>query len=118
VRWPGRKGGRARSSPAAEENEGNVRRMMEQRRQAELIAIARRNGDFIMRDGRPQRVPQPGAAWANIQPRPEAGAAEAINAVRPVGDRVLVTTTSGRVFCVEVAGKSAGRVAWQTRLSD
>lgn len=109
-----------RPNPGAPEDaDGNAagRRMME-RRQAELIAIARRNGQFVMRNGQLVPIPPNAAAMANIQPRPDAGAAEAINDVRPVGDRVLVTTTTGRVFCVELSGKNAGRVAWQTRLGD
>jgi hypothetical protein len=35
--------------------------------------------------------------------------------VRPVGDRVLVSTTSGRLLSVDAP---TGRVAWQARLSD
>ena len=42
-------------------------------------------------------------------------AAEEIVDVRPVGDHVLLTTSNGRIFSVELG---TGRLAWQTRLSD
>jgi outer membrane protein assembly factor BamB len=86
------------------------------RRQEQLaIVMARQNGQFVLRNGAFQPPFRPPVV---LPPRPDAGAAEAINDVRPVGDRVLLTTSTGRVFCVELSGKNAGHVAWQTRLSD
>jgi outer membrane protein assembly factor BamB len=108
-----------RSSPGAGGEDADMnaagRRMMEQR-QRELIAIARqqRGGDFVMRNGQILRLPPAPV----VPPRRDAAAPEAISDVRPLGDRVLVTTTTGRVFCVELSGKNAGHIAWQTRLSD
>jgi outer membrane protein assembly factor BamB len=52
--------------------------------------------------------PQPAAAAA------PAGAEEIID-VRPVGDHVLVTTSTGRILSADLA---SGQVSWQTRLSD
>jgi hypothetical protein len=47
--------------------------------------------------------------------RPEPGAAEQVTEVRPVGDRLLVTTSHGRIVSADLA---RGEVAWQARLSD
>jgi hypothetical protein len=68
------------------------------------------NRQFMLRNGMMQPVqPVPVAA------RPAAGAGEQIADVRPVGDRVLVSTTTGRLLSAELP---TGRVAWQNRLSD
>ena len=48
-------------------------------------------------------------------PRPAAGAAEQVVEVRPVGDRVLVTTSTGRLMSLDLA---SGKTVWQTRLSE
>jgi len=40
---------------------------------------------------------------------------EQINEVLPIGERVLISTTTGRVISLET---QTGRLAWQTRLSD
>jgi hypothetical protein len=78
---------------------GNVRVMVQGNRQF-----------FINNNGVMQPLlPVPVAA------APAAGAAEQIVEVRPVGDRILVTTSTGRLLSVEAP---TGRVAWQTRLSD
>jgi hypothetical protein len=54
-------------------------------------------------------IPQP------VAPARAANAVEEIIEVRPVGDHVLLTTTSGRILSAELA---SGHIAWQTRLSD
>jgi outer membrane protein assembly factor BamB len=68
------------------------------------------NRQFIIRNGIMQPLQPPAVA-----PAPAAGAVEQVADVRPVGDRVLVSTTSGRLLSVEVP---TGRVAWQARLND
>ena len=52
---------------------------------------------------------------APIAARPPAGADEQIVEVRPVGDRALVSTSTGRLLSAELP---TGKVNWQTRLSD
>lgn len=52
--------------------------------------------------------PQPAAA-------PVAAGAEEVIEVHPVGDHVLVTTSSGRILSADAA---SGQISWQTRLSD
>ena len=80
--------------------------------QAINVQIIRRNNQaFIMRNGLAQQLPVP--PGANAPPDPNA--AEEVNDVRPVGDRVIIGTSIGRVFSIDGA---SGRVAWQTRLSD
>lgn len=65
----------------------------------------------IMQDGRMRRFPPP------VQlARPDPAAAEQVAEVMPVGDRLLVTTSHGRILSSELAG--GGRVGWQTRLTD
>jgi outer membrane protein assembly factor BamB len=68
------------------------------------------NRQFIIRNGMMQPL-QP----APVAPPPAAGANEQVTDVRPVGDRVLVSTSTGRLLSAELP---TGRVAWQTRLSD
>lgn len=68
------------------------------------------NRQFIIRNGQMRQVPP-----AQVAPRPAAGADEQIVEVRPVGDRVLISTTTGRLLSAEVP---TGKIAWQTRLSD
>ena len=46
---------------------------------------------------------------------PVPGAGEQVADVRPVGDRVLVTSSTGRIACVDLA---TGTIPWQTRLAD
>jgi outer membrane protein assembly factor BamB len=78
--------------------------------------IFRRNGQaFIVQNGNLRQLnPQPQVPGANRGPA-DPGAPEQVAEVRPLGDRVLVTTTTGRILSADTAG---GRVAWQTRLSD
>ena len=68
------------------------------------------NRQFVIRGGQLQPF-QP----AQVAPRPAAGADEQVVEVRPVGDRVLVSTSTGRLVSADA---SNGRIAWQTRLSD
>lgn len=49
------------------------------------------------------------------QAKPVVVGPEQIDQVVPAGDRLLVSTTSGRVACFETTG---GQTAWQIRLSD
>jgi hypothetical protein len=72
--------------------------------------IIRGNQQFIVQNGALRALAPP-----PMPPRPGAGLDEEIAEVRPVGDRVLVSTTNGRLLSADVA---AGRVAWQTRLTD
>ncbi len=60
----------------------------------------------VFRPGRPPLV---------VPPPVKPVGAEEITDVHPVGDHVLVTTSTGRILSAELVG---GRVAWQTRLSD
>jgi PQQ-like domain len=46
---------------------------------------------------------------------PVPGQGEQVSEVRPVGDRVLIATTTGRLMSADLSG---GRVAWQTRLAE
>lgn len=72
-----------------------------------------RNRQFpVMQDGLVLRQQAPAAQQAA---RADPAAAEQVTEVKPVGDRLLVTTTHGRIVCAELAG---GAVAWQTRLTD
>jgi outer membrane protein assembly factor BamB/tetratricopeptide (TPR) repeat protein len=70
------------------------------------------NAPFVMRDGLVRFQPAVPAMGA---PRPDPGAAEQIVDVRPVGDRVLVMSSTGRIASIDL---TAGRIAWQTRLAD
>jgi outer membrane protein assembly factor BamB/tetratricopeptide (TPR) repeat protein len=63
-----------------------------------------RNGAFV-----------PAAALGAPAAKPVHEGPEQIDTVVPVGDRVLLGTTTGRVVSLETAN---GRLAWQTRLSD
>jgi hypothetical protein len=68
------------------------------------------NRQFVIRGGQLQPF-QP----AQVAPRPAAGVDEQVVEVRPVGDRVLVSTSTGRLLSADA---STGRITWQTRLSD
>jgi outer membrane protein assembly factor BamB len=73
-------------------------------------AIRRGEQPFVMQNGQLRPLPQlpPGA-------RANPGGVEQIDEVRPVGDRALITTTTGRILSADL---SNGRAAWQARLSD
>lgn len=75
-----------------------------------IQVIVRGNQQFIIRNGVWQPLAPPPLAQ-----RPAAGVEEQVTDVRPVGDRVLVSTSAGRLLSVDLAG---GRITWQTRLSD
>ncbi len=68
-------------------------------------------GRVVMAPGIRQPV-QPAAAAAQDA---DAAAVEQVTEVRPVGDRVLVSTSNGRLLSAEIG---SGRVAWQTRLAE
>jgi outer membrane protein assembly factor BamB len=53
------------------------------------------------------------ALAADADAGPQGGEAEQIAQVKPLDDRIIVTTSTGRIFAVDSA---AGRVAWQTRV--
>ena len=72
--------------------------------------VVRNNQQFMIRNGVMQPLMPPPVAQ-----RPAAGVEEQVAEVKPVGDRVLVTTNNGRLLSAEM---STGRVSWQTRVSD
>lgn len=78
-----------------------------------------RNGVFINRGGvvaiRGGLVLPAGAMPAPPPVKPAAAGPEQIDQVEPVGERIMVTTTTGRLLSIEADG---GRIAWQTRLTD
>ncbi len=55
----------------------------------------------------------PAIAAADADAGQQGGEAEQIVQVKPLDDRIIVTTNTGRIFAVD---RAAGRVAWQTRL--
>jgi hypothetical protein len=67
-----------------------------------------------IRNGRiwPAGAIVPGGA---APPRRAPGGGEQIEHVRPVGDRVLIATSTGRITAIEL---STGEIAWQSRVSD
>src|SRR5207244_4518153 len=75
-----------------------------------IQVVVRNNQQFIIRNGVWQPLAPP-----PIAQRPAAGVDEQITEVRPVGDRVLVSTSTGRLLSADAG---TGRVAWQSRLSD
>jgi len=94
---------------ASEETPDNVAAAeIDRRAQAEAVMLARHQA-ILMRGGLavPPALPAPA-------PKPNGGP-EQVDQVLPVGDRVLLTTTTGRVMSVDLAG---GHIAWQTRLTD
>jgi hypothetical protein len=68
-------------------------------------------GRLILRNG----AIIPAAAMGAPAPKPVHEGPEQIDIVAPVGDRILLGTTTGRILSLETAN---GRLAWQTRLSD
>ena len=75
-----------------------------------IQVVVRNNQQFIIRNGVWQPLAPPPVAQ-----RPAAGLEEQITEVHPVGDRVLVATSTGRLLSADLA---AGKIAWQSRLSD
>jgi outer membrane protein assembly factor BamB len=73
--------------------------------------VLNQGGRVFIRNGVVMPVPAMGGAAA----KPVHDGPEEIDQVLPVGERVLVATTSGRVVSVDAR---TGRLAWQTRLSD
>jgi hypothetical protein len=75
-----------------------------------MQVIIRNNQQFVIQNGawRPLAVPP-------MAQRPAAGLEEQIADVRPVGDRVMVWTNTGRLLSADAA---TGKIAWQSRLSD
>ena len=72
----------------------------------------RAGGRVIFRPGLRQQIAQPPPPAQRPLSCP---ASEEIVDVRPVGDHVLLTTTTGRILSADL---SNGKVAWQTRLAD
>ncbi|HEY2587617.1 MAG TPA: PQQ-binding-like beta-propeller repeat protein [Tepidisphaeraceae bacterium] len=73
--------------------------------------IINAGGRVIVRNG----MVMPAAAMGAPAAKPVHEGPEQIDTVVPVGDRILLGTTTGRVVSLETAN---GRLAWQTRLSD
>ena len=76
------------------------------------VVVRGNRGQFLMRGGGGMVVQQLPAAQPNPPP---ARNGEEIIEVRPVGDRVLITTSAGRIASADM---NSGRLAWQARLSD
>ncbi len=79
-----------------------------------------RNRGIVVRNGRVVRFPLLQQAAVPQQPLPPnppavAGAPEAIVHARPAGDRVIVATSTGRVFAIDA---NEGHLVWQCRLTD
>jgi hypothetical protein len=75
-----------------------------------MQVVIRNNQQFVIQNG----VWRPLAAPPMAQ-RPAAGIEEQIADLRPVGDRVMVWTNTGRLLSADAGN---GKVAWQSRLSD
>jgi len=78
-----------------------------------------RNGVFINRGGmvaiRGGIVMPAGALPVQPPARPVPNGPEQIDQVQPVGERIMITSSNGRLMSIE---SDSGRVAWQTRLTD
>jgi outer membrane protein assembly factor BamB len=72
-------------------------------------------GRNVMIRGRMVRAIPPAGLVPAVQPKAVVNGPEQIDQVVPIGDRLIVSTTTGRVACFETAD---GRLAWQIRLSD
>lgn len=78
------------------------------------------NGRFIIVNGRRVRMGQGVIRVINgpvVGPQPvnnNVGGPEKIAQVRPAGDRLVASTTTGRLFAVDL---ETGKLAWQTRLT-
>jgi len=75
-----------------------------------MQVIIRNNQQFVIQNGvwRPLAIPP-------MAQRPAAGIEEQIADVRPVGDRIMLWTNTGRLLSADAA---TGKIAWQSRLSD
>lgn len=67
-----------------------------------------------------RRIMMQGGMVVNVQPAmlqqpPQPQGGEMVQALRPTADRLIVTTTTGRVLALDPA---TGKVVWQIRLSD
>lgn len=93
---------------ASEEAPDNIAAAaVDRRAQVEAMMLARRRGAIIGIAARP-------APPAAAPPKPNVGP-EQFDQLLPAGDRVLVTTTTGRVIALDESG---GQITWQTRLTD
>ncbi|MDB5289757.1 MAG: outer rane biosis protein BamB [Phycisphaerales bacterium] len=73
------------------------------------------NPAIIRRQMRVRVIGAPAVPAVAAAPVARPAQGEQIADVRPVGDHVLISTTTGRVFAAELG---TGKVAWQNRLSD
>jgi outer membrane protein assembly factor BamB/TolA-binding protein len=87
-------------------------------------------GNWVVINGRRVQLPRggnvriagnvvfQGGAAVNVNappaPAPDPAAGEQVAQVRPAGDKLIASTTTGRLFAVEL---DTGRLAWQTRLA-
>ena len=106
----------ASDEPVAENNPaaGNNPVVMNNRFRRNGVVMNARGQAVFIRNGVGMVMP-PGPGPVNAAPKPVHDGPEQIDSVLPLEDRVLLTTTSGRVVSLERAG---GALAWQTRLSD
>ena len=74
------------------------------------VVIRNRRGGAVMINGRPVQNNAFGLRQAQ-----QAGGAEAIATVKVLADRIVFSTTSGRVMAIE---SSSGRTLWQARVAD
>lgn len=74
--------------------------------------MIRRGGQAFIRNG---LVVNAGFGIAGAAPKAVPAGPEEIDQVLPVGQRVLLSTTNGRVMAIETG---SGQIAWQTRLTD
>ncbi|MEO6434855.1 MAG: PQQ-binding-like beta-propeller repeat protein, partial [Tepidisphaeraceae bacterium] len=75
----------------------------------QIVNLRRGRGQFII-NGRIA-----GMAQQVVRARPAEGTGEQIEHVRPVGERVVLATSTGRIAAVDLGN---GQVAWQSRVGD
>ncbi len=96
--------------------QGNVN--INVRGNAQIQIVNQGNRRLIVQNGRVVRViNNRGQAAANVPQAPQVvvGGPEAIYDVRALSDRAIVSTTTGRLLCIDL---SDGHVSWQMRLID
>lgn len=111
------RGGDTPGTPAG--NDANVRIVNNGQ-----VVINRLNGPVVIRNGVvirggaavPAQLPAQGGNIAPAVPLPPTpGMGEQVADVRPIGDRILLTSSTGRLLAAEL---SNGKVTWQARLAE